>query len=280
MLRGKLALFGAAFIWAGAFVFQSLSLSAIGVFSFNAIRFLLASFLYLPIVLHNKKALTRKYNIICGLILGLILGSASNVQQLGLIYFDIGKVSFMTALYILVIPILNYFIYKKRINKQKIFSLIIAALGLYSMYNGQVKLADLLLLSNALLFSLQIIFAERYVRKADIMTLCFYQYVAAGLTSFLPALFFEHTTFESVRLALIPILYTGFFSTAVAYSLQLYGQATVDTTISTILMSLEAPLASLLAFVFLRQHLAIHEIIGCALIFISTILCQIKLKAR
>lgn len=278
MFRGKLALFVAAFIWGSAFLFQSLSLNVIGVFSFNAIRFLLASFLYLPIVLHNKATLKRKNNIICGLILGFILGSASNVQQLGLMYFDIGKVSFMTALYILIIPILNYFFYKRNIDKQKIFSLLIATLGLYAMYNGQVKLADLLLLSNAFLFSLQIIFGERYVRRSDIMTLCFYQYVAAGITSSLPAILFEKTTLESVRLALIPILYTGFFSTAVAYSLQLYGQATVDTTTSTILMSLEAPLASLLAFIFLKQQLALHEIIGCSLIFISTILCQIKLK--
>lgn len=278
MWKGKLALFTCAFIWGTAFIFRSNSLTTMGPFSFNSFHFLLAALLFLPICLRRFTEFKKPQNILHGAILGILLGTGTNAQQLTLYGGNIGKTTFVTALYILFVPFLNFCLYRQKVTKHQVLALIFATLGLYAMYNGRLDFEwnDLLLLATAIVYAFQIICAERYGRCGDMISLCFYQCLCAGLVGLCPALLYEQISLSAVYQTLIPILYTGVFSIGLAYALQLYGQARVDAVSATLLMSLEAPIATISAVLVLQQRPEIHEVIGCFSIFTAIILCQLQ----
>jgi len=269
---GRLLLLLAALIWGGSFIFQSLALNYLEVYSINAARYLLACLLFIPFILRKQ----NKSVLIGGLLLGLCLGIGSNMQLLAMQYVNVNKASFLTALYILLVPILNFIFFKKNINRYQILALLIAALGLYFLYNGELilELADILLFICATLYAFQIILMEHYVEGVNVLQLCFYQYLFAGLCALLPALLFEHTTLVNLLAASLPLAYIVFFATGLAYTFQALGQKSVSSIDATLLMSLEAPFASIFALIFLKQQLSLMEILGCILLFGATLLCQ------
>lgn len=280
--KGEILLFFTALIWGTAFIFQSISAELIGPFLFNGSRFLLGGLVILPLALKKDPNNDRSKMIRCGLILGLVMFIAPNFQQFAMSNTSAGKAGFMTSLYIILVPILSFIFLKKRISKKVFISLIIALVGLYLLCGAtlDLKVSDISLILCAFFFAVQIIVVEYYVKWVNPIKMSCIQYLIAGGLSLICALFFEQFDMNNYVLAIPSIIYTGVFSTAIAYTLQIIGQKNVDATIASIIMSLESTIAALTGFIFLHQSLSLYELLGCVLMFCAVILSQLPSKIK
>lgn len=273
MNKNLILLFIGAIIWGLAFVAQSVSNDYIGVFFFNFLRFIIGAFVLLPFVFKKKKHFDKNI-LISGFILGAVVAIFSTAQQYGLIDNTTGKGGFITSLYIAFVPILNFFLFKKKINKYTILGILMALFGLYLLIvNERIEFNhhDIFLLIGAIFISLQIIFVERYAHH-EAINLAFVQFVVAGLICGIISLFFEKNYIENIYNALGPILYTGVLSTGVAYTFQIIGQKGNDCTIVSLVMSLEAVFALIGGVIILKQNLSFNELLGCIVIMAATVL--------
>lgn len=273
MNKNLILLFIGAIIWGLAFVAQSVSNNYIGVFYFNFLRFIIGAFVLLPFFLRQKKHFNKNI-LISGCVLGVIVAIFSTSQQYGLIDNTTGKGGFITSLYIAFVPILNFLLFKKKINKYTVFGILLAIFGLYLLIlNERIELNyhDIFLLIGALFISLQIIFVERYAHH-EAINLAFVQFMVAGIICGLISLVFEKNYIENIYSALGPILYTGILSTGVAYTFQIIGQKGNDCTIVSLVMSLEAVFALIGGVIILNQSLSFNELLGCIIIMAATIL--------
>lgn len=295
--RNSFLLVLAAFIWGIAFVAQSTGGNAVGPYTFNCIRSVLGGIVLLPVIrlsdrLHwsRKKPVSREdWQILLtgGVACGIALSIASNLQQVG-IYMGspVGKAGFLTACYILIVPILGLFL-KKKCGWNIWLGIVIAVAGLYLLCiqeSFSIQFSDFLLLLCALSFAVQILIIDHYVDRVDGVRMACIQFIVSGIISAVPMIFVDmgHSVSEisqwasafAAPYAWIPILYAGILSNGVAYTLQIIGQRGLNPTVASLLMSLESVFSVLAGWILLNEALSGREILGCIFIFIAVVLAQ------
>lgn len=288
-LKGTLLLTLTALIWGIAFVAQSIGMEHVGPWTFICTRYVLGALVLIPVIcISTKKRLSqsqdsifdadiRKNTLIGGALCGIFLFSASLLQQYGIIYTSVGKAGFITALYIIIVPILSIFLHRK-IGMNEWIGAAIALIGFYVMsIQGKTAInnGDLLILICAFLFSMQIMTIDRYVDKVDPVAMSFVQFLVCAILGFLGMIIFEKPDLASLSSAAIPILYAGLLSSGAGYTLQILGQKDLKPTVASLLMSLESVFSALAGFIILHQILSTRELIGCILVFVGVISAQI-----
>lgn len=302
-LKNSLLLLLAAVIWGIAFVAQSVGMDYVGGFTFNAVRSLIGSAVLVPLILvlgqknSNSSATVetasshpstntvsnvqkQKDLIIGGIFCGICLCLASNFQQFGIKYTTVGKAGFITACYIVIVPIIGLFLGKK-CSKFIWAAVVMALIGLYLLCitdGFSIGKGDLLVLVCAFLFSIHILVIDHFSPKVDGVKLSCIQFLTCGILSGIPALLFEHPEFSSILAAWQPILYAGVMSCGVAYTLQIIGQKNMNPTVASLILSLESCISVLAGWVLLGQQLSAKEIFGCVIMFAAIILAQLPQK--
>lgn len=290
-----------ALIWGTGFVAQSAGGDAIGAFSFNSIRMLVGAAALLPVIklldktgLNKKKPQTargRKNTLIGGVCCGVILTVASNFQQQGITMgTSAGKAGFITACYIVFVPIIGILVGKK-INIKIIAGVGLTVIGLYMLcMNGEagIQKSDLIVLVCSVCYAVHIMVIDHFSPKADGVRMSCIQFLVCGLLTALPMIIFEiaplgigvwRSYFNSFE-AWVSILYAGILSCGVAYTLQIVGQVGVEPTLASMLLSLESVFSVISGRILLHQYLGIKEIMGCVLIFAAIVLAQLPDKKK
>ncbi len=289
-LRGGAILLLTAIIWGFAFVAQSEGMENVGAFTFQASRMLLASLVLLPtaFVFHKsrekqgeKSAFLDKQTIIAGMVCGFFLFGASALQQIGIAYTSVGHAGFLTALYLLIVPVLGLFAGKK-VGARIWFCILLALLGLYLLcMTGEgfaMSIGDVLVTLCAFVFALHIIAVDKLAQKLDGVKVSFVQMTFAGLLSLICAFIFEEPRIADIAAAWVPIAYAGMLSCGVAYTLQIIGQKYTEPTVASIIMSLESVFAVLGGALLLSEIPTWWELAGCTLMFAATVISQIPSK--
>ncbi len=276
----------AAIIWGLAFVAQSAGMEYVGPFTFNGIRCFIGALVLLPTALFFDKkdgVLTSwkdKKLIKGGLICGVFLFLATSTQQIGIISTTAGKAGFITAFYIVMVPVFSLFV-KKKPGKYVWVSVFLALVGLYFLcIDGEFSLqtGDIWLFACAILFSLQILAVDRFAPDVDVIKLSLIQFLTSGILSIVP-LIFEKPVMGDILNCWIPILYAGVLSSGVAYTLQMEGQKRVKPAVASLIMSLESVFSLIFGFIILHERLSLREVLGCAIMFMAVILAQLAPNA-
>jgi len=294
----KNAIFGisslllAAFIWGTAFVAQDVGMNYVAPFTFQSVRSFIGGIVLLPVVMINNsirkrnsafkeiKPYDKNVTLIGGICCGIVLSVAACFQQFGIKYSSVGKAGFITALYVIFVPICSIFL-KRKIRPVVIVSSLLAAFGLYLLCMSEsfsLSYGDTLLLICSLSYTAHIIIIDKFSQSADCIKMSCIQFFTAGLLSAVPMFLFEQPNFESICLAWLPILYAGALSSGVAYTLQIVGQKHTEPTVASLIMSLESVFAVLAGAVLLNEIPTVAEAAGCFVLFGAIILAQLPSK--
>ena len=288
--KSSLMLLLTATIWGVAFVAQSVGMDYIGPFTFNAIRSLVGGLVLIPCIwlLNRKKpaaqedtpAQSDRTLFIGGICCGVALAVASSLQQMGIQYTSVGKAGFITALYIVIVPLLGL-LFKRRVSGLIWVAVVIAVGGMYLLCITEgfsVGKGDLLVMASAFCFSAHILIIDYFSPKADGVKMSCIQFLVCGLLCAVPMLIMERPSLPQILAAWMPLIYAGVFSCGVGYTLQIVGQRHIDPTIASLILSLESVISVLAGWVILGQKLTVRELIGCILVFCAIILAQLPQK--
>ena len=284
-LRGSLLLLLGSVIWGAAFAAQRAGMDHVGPLTFTGIRMLLGAGVLTPMVMaadrkREKRAEQEKEQRKAGILCGLFLFAASILQQAGLVSTTAVKAGFITALYVVLVPVTAWLLFRKNPGKAIWASVILAVAALYMLClagNGLVlQPGDLLLLGCAVCFTGQILCVDLYAPRVSGIRLARDEFLVTGALALAIALRAEPITWDGIREALIPILYTGIMSSAVGYTLQIYGQRDTDPAVASLLMCLESVFAVLTGALLLGERMSGWESAGCAVMFAAVILAQIS----
>ncbi|MCI8620008.1 MAG: DMT family transporter [Oscillospiraceae bacterium] len=289
-LRGNLLLLFAALIWGVAFVAQSAGMEFLGPFSFQFVRFMLGGVVLLPVIwlLDRRKKDGKTYwsrwkdprLLKSGLLCGVVLFFATNLQQLSLLYTSAGKAGFLTAMYIVMVPLLGLF-FRRRVGGKTWLGVLLAICGLYllsfSNLSG-VNRGDLYALGGAFAFACQITAVDCLAKDLDAVRLNCLQTLICGVLCGVVMAFTEKPTVAAVLDCWLPICYAGVFSLAVGYTLQILCQQQTGSAVAALLMSMESVFAALAGWLILHEKLSGRELWGCALVFLAAVLAQLPAK--
>ena len=279
-------------IWGMAFVAQSVGMDHIGPFTFQTVRCLLAVIGLLPICLisdrfknDGKTFLSRwrdKSLWRAGILCGIPLFLASSLQQMGIVETDAGKSAFLTAMYIVFVPVLGVLV-KRKPSKIIPLCVALAVAGLYflSCFGvTQISTGDILLLGCAIAFAVQIIMIEMFGLNVDALRLNMIQAIICAILSGAVMAFTEEPTWQAIGECWVPLAYAGFLSMGIAYLLQILGQRDLDLSVASILLSMESVFAVIFGAIILHETMTKWEWLGCVLMLTAVILSQIKFKPR
>ena len=286
----------AAFIWGTAFVAQDMCADAIDAFTFNAVRSYIAVVVLLiiifisdrlkkdtPVLTAAEKKRSRRDLLVGGLCCGTALAVASNFQQAGLVAgTDAGKAGFITALYVVLVPVFGLF-FKRKVSIPTWIAVALSVVSLYLLcIKGDFSIApsDLLVLVCAVCFAIHILVIDHFTAKVDGIKLSCMQFLVAAVWSTLCSLVFSSPDWSAILSCALPILYVGVFSSGVAYTLQILAQKDSNPTVVTILLSLESVFAVIAGAIILKQQMTAREYIGCAIMFAAVILAQIQFPEK
>lgn len=294
-LKGTFILCTAALLWGLAFVVQNRAADKIPPFTFNCIRsFIGAAFLFAFMAIMSiknndyiiiPKTLNKKLLFTGSAICGIVLAISTNFQQFGIAAYPAdapteARSGFLTALYVIIVPILSVFV-KKRVPFIVWISALVAICGFYMLclFEGVsgFYFADILVLFCTLAFSLHIIVIDKYCDAIGGVRLSAFQFIFCGIASGIMAVIFEFNSisFESILSVIPEILYMGIVSSGIAYTLQIVGQKYAEPAIASLSMSLESVFAALGGWIISGNALKYNEIIGCLLVFAAIVLVQI-----
>ncbi len=292
-IKGRLFLFLAALIWGTAFAAQSAGMKYVGPFTFNGIRTLVgAASIAVYILIRDRiagkniaktaktsedKRRERRVLLIGGLVTGLFLTVAGNLQQIGIQYTQVGKAGFITALYMVLVPIIGIPLGRKAGLKVWI-SILLASVGLYLLcITGTLTIGsgDLIVLVGSIFYALQVISVDHFAPQVDPVKLSCVQMIVSGTLSCIMMFIMETPTVSSVLQAALPILYVGVFSSGIAYTFQMLGQVDTPPAQASLIMSLESVISVLAGWVFLHEYLSARQLIGCGIMFGATLLAQL-----
>ena len=293
-LKGSFMLLVAAVIWGSAFVAQEEACKFIGSFTLNSMRSFVGALVLIPVVLIFKKSREKQSGqkektltkplIIGGICCGIALSVAANLQQFGIIFNaelsegGSGKAGFITAMYIIFVPLISMFT-GKRVRISVILGVIIAVLGLYfiSVKDGfTVSRGDIVLLLCAVAFSGHIMIIDRFVSRVNGVAMSCIQFFTVGIVSGVLMLIFERDSLSVYNLlhAAVPILFCGVLSSGIAYTLQILSQKLCEPTVASLVMSLESVFAMVTACVFYLVLPTGREFVGCVLMMIAIFLVE------
>lgn len=287
-MKNNILLVLTALIWGCAFVAQSVGMDYVGPFTFNMARFLIGAIVLLPVIWFMdrqrktgaEKGAGQKTLIIGGICCGTALAVASSLQQWGILFTTVGKAGFITAMYIVIVPLLGIFIGKK-VRPLIIGCVAIAVVGFYFLCMTEslrLGLGDFLVLLCAIAFSIHILVIDHFSPKVDGVKMSAIQFLTAAIISAVPTLLWEQPVLTEILQAWQPVLYAGVMSCGVAYTLQIIAQKNADPTVASLLLSLESVFSVLAGWVLLGQGLSLKELFGCVLIFCAIILAQLPEK--
>ncbi len=309
-IKNSLLLLLTATIWGVAFVAQSVGMDYVGPLTFNCVRSLLGGIVLIPCIwllgrLDGKQAVQKRRTaeekkkeqkdlLAGGILCGILLCLASNFQQMGIMYTSVGKAGFITACYIIIVPILGIFLNRKcGINVW--FGVLFALLGLYFLcVKGNtstvemerliswfpVGKGEILLMICALLFSLHILVIDYFTVRVDGVKMSCIQFFVCGVLSGAGMFLVEEPRMAEILTAWQPILYAGIMSCGVAYTLQIVGQKGMNPTVASLILSLESVISVLAGMVLLSQKMSRWEISGCVLMFIAIVLAQLPQREK
>ena len=276
-----------AFIWGTAFVAQSVGMDYLGPFTFNGVRSLIGGAALLPCIWLFQKGKgkatekpsrgARKELIAGGIACGLLLFAASSLQQIGIQYTTAGKAGFITAFYIVIVPVLAIFLHKK-ISGKVWGAVAIALAGLYFLCITEkfaVGKGDILIFLCALVFSIHILVIDYFSPKVDGVKMSCIQFFVCGIVSLPPMFFTETPKIGAIVEGWAPLLYAGVLSCGVAYTLQIIGQKNVNPAVASLILSLESCFSVLAGWMVLGEKLSMRESVGCVLMFGAIILAQL-----
>ena len=293
---GNLMLILTAMIWGSAFVAQRVGMDDIGPLTFTAARMVFAfAATALASVLFSFRDRTknnscssqeevreRKRNtLLGGVCCGVFLAVATAFQQAGIVYTSAGKAGFITAMYMLLVPIINFVLFKKRNSWIVWLAVLTGVVGLYLLcMTERFSLArgDTLLCICALLFSGHILSCDRFVQRADPLKMCAIQFGTAALLSIAIALLTEGVDWKAISSALFPIFYCGVISGGIGFTLKITAQQYTDPTTASLLMSLESVFAVLSGALLLGERMTRRELLGCVVMFVAILLVQLPLE--
>lgn len=283
-LLGNLLLFITSLIWGSTFVAQVMGMDIIGPFTFSASRSVVGVF-SLGILLYFLKDKTKSKTsdlIKGGLACGSLLFMGSSFQQIGLLCTTAGKTSFITSLYILIIPIFSYILLKNKINFLTILAIILGVIGLYMIAikdigNFDVNKGDFIVFIGSFFWGSHILVIDHYSKKVSAIKLSFLQFLVTAILSMIVAYFFEKetATLNNIFLSWKAIVYAGFFSSGIAYTLQMVGQKYTDPVLASLILSLESVFGAISGYLFLNELMTVREFMGCFIVFIAIIIAQI-----
>lgn len=282
----------ATLIWGSAFVSQSVGMDHIGPYTFQAIRCAMAAIGLLPFIwLFDRKKTDGKTFLsrfcdkrlwLAGICCAVPLCAAVNLQQVALVWTDAGKAGFLTAMYILFVPILGLFI-KRRPSPMIPICVLLGIAGLYFLsWSGNMTIAtgDILLLGCAAAFAVQILFVDHFAPTVDPLRLNCLQAGLCGIGSAVIMLFTEAPTAQGIWDAMLPMCHAGFLSMGAAYSLQIIGQKHLEPAPAALIMSLESVFAAVFGWMILNERMTETEILGCGLLFAAVVLSQVPIKTK
>lgn len=286
--KGSIMLLITSIIWGTAFVAQSEGMNYVEPFTYNAMRTLLGGVVLIPVMIlfrfsdkrngKEKSSCSLRNTVIGGICCGIALFIASSFQQAGIAQTTAGKAGFVTALYIVIVPLIGIFLHKKMPLRMWLF-IAIALAGFRLLCIKQdigISSGDLLVFFGAIFFAVHITVIDYFNQKnTDGILMSCIQFFTAGLLMLICMFIFEKPTIPNIMGAGGTILYAGILSCGVAYTLQILGQKHTNPTLATMLMSLESVFAALSGWLILGEKLSIKEFIGCVLIFAAVILAQL-----
>lgn len=290
-LRSSAMLVLTALIWGVAFVAQSEGMNYVGGFTFNGCRFLVGGIVLIPCIFFLRKVngtqleglsaadrrARRRMGLTGGICCGIFICIASSLQQFGIAHTTVGKAGFITALYIVIVPLFGLFL-KKKAGMNVWISVAIAAAGMYLLCITEgfsIGRGDFLVFLCAIGFSLHILVIDYFSPKADGVVISCVQFFTAGIISCVLMMIFEKPSWSAVCSAWAPVLYAGVMSCGVGYTLQVVAQKHVEPTVASLIMSLESVFSVLAGWVLLGQSLSARELLGCVFVFGAIILAQI-----
>ena len=300
---GNLLLTLTALIWGMAFVFQRKGMESIEPITFTSARMALAAvavgnaafiFTKKPVAktvpaetekisAETERKNRRKNTVLGGICCGTFLACASIFQQMGIVYTTAGKAGFITAMYMIIVPVIGFVLFKKRNTWLVWLAVLIGVAGMYLLCMTEgftLTRGDTLVCICAVLFSGHILCCDYFVQRGEAIWISAIQFVTCSALSAVAACILETPTWEKVVSAAIPILYCGILSGGVGYTLQIIAQKFTDPTIASLLMSLESVFAVLAGAILLHERMTPREMAGCAVMFIAILLVQIPLPDR
>ena len=293
-LLGSIALLVAALLWGSTFVAQSVASESVEPFTFLASRSLLGFIFLIPVSIIKdafaKKAGTyvkptqknTKLLVIGGVLCGAALTVASGLQQFGMTGDNSGKAGFITAMYILLVPILGLF-FKKKVRPIIWLCVAMGVVGLYllCMTDGiSLATSDIFLMICAVAFSVHILIIDHFSPHVDGVKLSCIQFFTVFVLATVLALIFDNTSFKTILEAWLPIAYAGIMSSGIAYTLQIIGQKYTEPTVASLLMSLESTFAVLTSVVILTQFPTTRELIGSAVMLAAIVISQLPERKK
>lgn len=283
-ILGNVLLLITAIIWGSAFVAQITGMDVLGPFTFSATRSLIATIFLGFLVMFLKDEMNTKTSDLIkgGLACGVFIFIASSLQQFGLLFTTAGKASFITTLYILIVPILALLIMKNKISLATWIAIILGAIGLYllaipSGASFSINKGDFVVFIGAFFWAAHILVIDYFTKKVNPVKLSFMQFAVMTVLSAIVAMLFERetATISNIMLSWKSIAYAGFFSSGIAYTLQMVGQKYTNPVLASLILSLESVFGALSGYLFLNEILSTKEFLGCVIVFVAIIIAQV-----
>ena len=298
-LLSNILLLTAALIWGVSFVFQRKGMEYIEPLTFAAARLVLAALAvwlialvfsvreksrpdYAPKTAQEEKEY-KKNTLLGGTLAGLCLVGAGAFQQMGVVYTTAGKAGFITALYMMLVPVINFLVFRKKSTLQVWVGVILGVVGLYLLCMTEsltLTKGDALVCICSIFFALHILTCDHFVDKGDPVKISAIQFTVACLCTWVLAFAFEEPTWAKILSAAVPIAYCGVMSGGVAYTFQILAQKNTEPAIAALLLSLESVFAVIAGAIMLQEWMSGRELLGCVIMFVAIILVQIPLPGR
>ena len=284
--RNSCLLLLTAIVWGMAFVAQSTGVEHVGPFTFNSVRNIIGGLVLIPVIMVIRKIngeqrpFITKIEFIGGVCCGIALFVASSLQQQGILYTTVGKAGFITALYVVIVPILGLF-FRKKMTMLTWGCVALSVVGLYLLCmtgdSFTLNRGDLMILICAAVFAVHILIIDYFSPKGDGVMMACIQFLTCGILAGI-GMAFEQPTVAQVLGAKWPILYAGILSCGVGYTLQIVGQKGVNPTVASLIMCLESVVAVIAGWLFLHEVLSVRELVGCVLMFVAIVVAQLPTK--
>jgi drug/metabolite transporter (DMT)-like permease len=279
-----LMVFG-SIIWGGAFVAQSIGADNLGAFTFGAIRFFIGGIIIIPVAVimskrKDKKAdtATTKDYLIAGVACGAALFLGAYFQQLGLGYTTAGKAGFVTALYIILVPIFGFVLFKRRLSSRVMVATLAALVGIFLLcVSGGfgINIGDLYVFIGSLFWAAQILLIDKFAQKLDGIKFAICEFLSCAAMGAVAMFIFEKPTWAAIQSAWLPLLYCSVLSVGVGFTAQIICQKYTEPTVASLLMSSESVFSVIFGFLILHEALTVRQIVGCVLVFAAVLLAQI-----
>ena len=275
-----------SFIWGTGFVAQDMGMDFIGPYTFTSGRMFLGFLALLPFffIFEGKKVqksnLDLKKILAYLLFLGFLLFGGNALQQISLLYTDVANAAVFTIFYVLIVPIVSYFLFSKKIHWSiwpAALTCLTGGLFLSELNNLSVRYGDVLVIIGSFFWAFHIIFISKFLKIFNFpITIAMSQCLFGAMFALIPAIIYENISVTNVLMETNELLYAGVLSSGIAYLLQAYGQQNLSPAPVAIILSLEGVFAGIFAWIILDQHLNEFKIFGIILILCAVIFSQLS----